>query len=443
MATEIKMPQLGLTMTEGTIGKWKKNVGDTVKCGDPLVEIMTDKITSEVESTAEGVLRVICAKEGETVPVQGMLAIIGSADEKIEYGAAAEAVDTTGKASAAPVAKGEIKVSPAARRLAEEKGIDISLVAGSGPDGRIVVADIEKYLATAPAPQAGDRVKASPLAKKVAQELAVDLTKITGTGPEGRIVEEDVRKAASKAAAPAAPAPTVAAEPSKAAPAKGQPLSGMRKVIAERMTYSKHTAPHVTITTEVNVDATVAFRSGINASNKDTRFSYTDIITKMVATALRRFPAINASIVDNEIVQHESVNIGIAVALDNGLLVPVLRDADKLGLKEIKIQCKDMVEKARTNQLNMDMLSGGTFTISNLGSYDVDGFTPIINQPESAILGVGRIVKKPAVANDEIVIASMMTLSLSFDHRLIDGAQAAQFLKCIKTYLEDPMNMIM
>lgn len=445
MATEIKMPQLGLTMTEGTVGKWKKNIGDTVQCGDALVEIMTDKITSEVESTGEGVLRVICAKEGETVPVQGMLAIIGTADEKIENGEANSASAAADKPAAAAAPKGEVKCSPAARRLAEEKGIDISLVTGSGPDGRIVVTDVEKYLLTAPAPTAGDRIKASPYAKKVAAEIGVDLTKVTGTGPEGRIVEEDVRKATAQvtpAPAPVSAAPTVSA-PVAPAPSKGQPLSGMRKVIAERMTNSKHTAPHVTITTEVNVDATVAFRSEINARSKDVRFSYTDILTKMVGTALRRFPNINASIIDNAIVQHDSVNVGVAVALDNGLLVPVLRDADKLGLKEIHDQCKDMVEKARNNQLNMDMLSGGTFTISNLGSYDVDGFTPIINQPESAILGVGRIVKKPAVVNDEIVIASMMTLSLSFDHRLVDGAQAAQFLKCIKTYLEDPMSMLM
>lgn len=450
MAIEIKMPQLGLTMTEGTVGKWKKNVGDAVEVGDALVEIMTDKITSEVESTAAGVLRAICAKEGEELPVQALLCIIGSADEPIEVpGAAAGAgtAESSAAPAAAPAAGREVKASPAAKRLAEEKGIDIALVAGSGPDGRIVVSDVEKYLESAPAPQpAGGRVKASPYAKKVAEELGVDIAAVAGTGPDGRIVEEDVRRAAANKAQgsqTAAPAPAAAPAAKTAAPAQGQPLSGMRKVIAERMTASKHTAPHVTLMTEVNVDATVAFRSEINARNPETRFSYTDILTKMVATALRRFPNINSSLIDGAIVAHDEINIGIAVALDNGLLVPVLRNADKLGLKEIRAQNKDIIEKARTNKLGLDMLSGGTFTISNLGSYDVDGFTPIINQPESAILGVGRIVRKPAVVNDEIAAASLMTLSLSFDHRVVDGAQAAEFLKCIKTYLEDPINMFL
>lgn len=445
MATEIKMPQLGLTMTEGTIGQWKKQIGDSVAEGEALVEIMTDKITSEVESTAAGVLRVIAAKEGETIPVQGLLCIIGTADEKIEEtGAAGAAAPADAPATAAaPAAKKEAKFSKAAQRLAEENGIDIQAVPGSGPDGRIVTADVEKYLLTAP--KAGGRVKASPLAKKIAAELGVDLTKVVGTGPEGRIVEEDVQKAA-KAPAPAAPAPAPQAPAAKPAPATakaGEPLVGMRKVIAERMTASKHTAPHVTIMTEINVDATVKFRKELNARNTDVHFTYTDILTKMVAAALGHFPMVNASIVDNAIVKHEDINIGVAVALDNGLLVPVLRNADKCGLKEIHAKCKENADNARNNKLPLDLLSGGTFTISNLGGYDVDGFTPVINQPESAILGVGRIVKKPAVVNDEIVIASMMTLSLSFDHRILDGAQAAKFLKCIKNYLEDPMSILL
>jgi len=441
MAEQIKMPQLGLTMTEGTMGQWKKNIGDTIAVGDVLVEVMTDKITSEVESTVAGVLRVIAAKEGETIPVQGLLAIIGSADEKIdEGGAPALTADTSAATTAAPK---EVKFSAVAGRLAKENGIDIQSVPGSGPNGRIIVADVEKYLESAPRVTVGGRVKASPLAKKIAVELSVDLTKVIGTGPEGRIVEEDVRKAAQapKPAPVAAPAPAI--QKTAVASVVGEPLVGMRKVIAERMTFSKHTAPHVTIMTEINVGATVAFRTELNSRNKEIRFTYTDILTKMVATALGHFPAINSSLIDNKIIKHDVINVGIAVALDNGLMVPVLRNTDKCGLKEIHEKCKENAQKARTNQLSMDLLSGGTFTISNLGGYDVDGFTPIINQPESAILGVGRIVKKPAVVNDEIVIASMMTLSLSFDHRVVDGAQASQFLKCIKTYLEDPMSMLM
>ncbi|MEN6568078.1 MAG: dihydrolipoamide acetyltransferase family protein [Veillonellales bacterium] len=443
MATEIKMPQLGLTMTEGTIGQWKKQIGDSVAEGEALVEIMTDKITSEVESNAAGILRVIAAKEGETIPVQGLLCIIGTADEKIaEPGAAAAAPAGAPAGAAAPAAKKEVKFSKAAQRMAEENGIDIQTVPGSGPEGRIVTADVEKYLLTAP--KADGRVKASPLAKKIAAELGVDLTKVAGTGPEGRIVEEDVQKAAKAPATAAAPAPQApAAKPAPAAAKTGEPLVGMRKIIAERMTASKHTAPHVTLMTEINVDATVKFRKELNANNTDVHFTYTDILTKMVAAALGHFPMVNASIVDNAVVKHEDINIGIAVALDNGLLVPVLRNADKCGLKEIHARCKENADNARSNKLSLDLLSGGTFTISNLGGYDVDGFTPVINQPESAILGVGRIIKKPVVVKDEIVIASMMTLSLSFDHRILDGAQAAKFLKCIKGYLEDPMSILL
>ena len=262
MAERINMPKLGLTMTEGTMGKWKKNIGDTIAIGDVLVEVMTDKITSEVESSVTGVLRVIAAKEGATIPVQGLLAIIGSADEKIdEVSASCVAGDTS---TTTPAVKKEAKSSGAARRLAEEKGIDIQSVPGSGPDGRIVIADVEKYLETAPQVTTGGRVKASPFAKKIAKELSVDLTTVIGTGPEGRIVEADVQKA-SQAQAPALVALAAAAIQKVAvAPVEGELLIGMRKVIAERMTFSKHTAPHVTLMTEVNLEATVASRTELN-----------------------------------------------------------------------------------------------------------------------------------------------------------------------------------
>jgi len=208
------------------------------------------------------------------------------------------------------------------------------------------------------------------------------------------------------------------------------------------MQASKQNAPHVTLTTEVNVDKTVALRSKLNAKNADVRFSYTDILVKMAATALRNHPIINSSITDDSIIIHDRINVGVAVALDEGLIVPVVRDADRKGLKAIKAETKDLISKARSNTLSPDEMSGATFTISNLGGYDIDGFTPVINLPECCILGVGRIVRKPVInENDEIVPASMMVLSLSFDHRIVDGATAAEFLKDIKSYLEDPDNM--
>ena len=448
MASEIIMPQLGLTMTEGTVGKWKKQVGDTVAVGDALVEIMTDKITSEVESPEAGVLRAICAEEGAEVPVKGLLAIIGTADEAINVPGAAPAAAASGATAAAPAAPKEVKASPAAKRMAAENGLELSQIVGTGPDGRIQASDVEKYLknpppAPAAAVSADGRIKASPYAKKIADELGVDLAVVAGTGPEGRIVEEDVRKAAANPPAPAPAAAPAAAPESAAAAPVGQPLKGMRKVIAERMTASKHTAPHVTIFMDVRVDATIAFRKELNKREEGVRYSYTDLLVKMAAAALRRFPDINSSLIDNQVIRHEEVNVGIAVALDDGLMVPVLRQADAKGLKAIHEGAQALIEQTRSNQLSMDALKGGTFTISNLGGYDVEGFTPVINQPEAAFLGVGAIIKKPVVINDEIAIASMMTLSLSFDHRLVDGALAAQFLQSIKGYLEDPMGLLL
>lgn len=410
MATEVIMPQLGLTMEEGTIAKWIKQVGDKVAKGDVLVEITTDKLSSEIESEVEGVLLKIVAQEGEDIPVKGLLAIIGEEGEQV------------GASSAAPAAKAEAVQAEAPKAAAAPQAASVT---------------------------EGGRVKASPLAKKIAAELGVDLTTVAGSGPNGRIVQKDVLAAEVKPAAPQAAAAEVKPAAPAPAPVKAavsgdvvKPLTNMRKVIAKRMQQSKTTAPHVTLTTEVNVDKTIALRSKLNAKNTDVKFSYTDILVKMCATALRNYPKINSSITEDSIILHDKVNVGVAVALDDGLIVPVVSNADRKGLKAITKETKELISKARTNTLSPDEMSGATFTISNLGSYDIDGFTPVINLPEAAILGVGRIVKKPIVnANDEIVPASMMVLSLSFDHRIVDGAQAAEFLKAIKGYLEDPDNM--
>ncbi|HAQ40415.1 MAG TPA: hypothetical protein DCM73_06000 [Clostridiales bacterium] len=405
MATEVRMPQLGLTMEEGTIGKWIKQEGDKVNVGDVLVEITTDKLSSEIESEAEGVLLKIVAQEGEDIPVKGLIAIIGEEGEKVDV-------------PDAPAAKEEVKTEAAPKT---EEAPKAAAVTESG------------------------RIKASPLAKKTAADLGVELAGLSGSGTNGRIIQKDVSEAAENQKSQAAPAPA----PVQAAPAVQpasadivKPLSNMRKVIGKRMQASKQNAPHVTLTTEVNVDKTVALRSKLNAKNADVRFSYTDILVKMAATALRNHPIINSSITDDSIIIHDRINVGVAVALDEGLIVPVVRDADRKGLKAIKAETKDLISKARSNTLSPDEMSGATFTISNLGGYDIDGFTPVINLPECCILGVGRIVRKPVInENDEIVPASMMVLSLSFDHRIVDGATAAEFLKDIKSYLEDPDNM--
>lgn len=410
MATNVIMPQLGLTMEEGTIGKWIKQVGDNIKKGEIIVEITTDKLSTEIESEVDGTLLKIIAQEGEDIPVKGVIAIIGEEGEQID----------SQVQNLAPVS--------------EEKEVD------NTPKNE------EKIQQEIPVSNSG-RIKVSPLAKKTAAKIGVDLSSVQGSGPNGRIVQKDVLEAESKL-----PIDTkvVSEEVKEVITQVNQavsgdvviPLTNMRKVIGKRMAQSKQTAPHVTITTEVNVDKTVELRNKLNAKNTDVKFSYTDILVKMTATALRSYPIINSSITDDSIIIHDKVNIGVAVALDDGLIVPVVRDADRKGLKVITKETKDVISKARTNTLSKDEMSGATFTISNLGGYDIDGFTPVINLPESCILGVGRIVRKPIVnENDEIVPASMMVLSMSFDHRVVDGATAAEFLKKLKGYLEDPDNM--
>ncbi|HHZ02381.1 MAG TPA: 2-oxo acid dehydrogenase subunit E2 [Tissierellia bacterium] len=409
MATEIRMPQLGLTMEEGTIAKWLKREGDKVSVGDVLLEITTDKLSNEIESEVDGYLLKIVAQEGEDIPVKGLIAIIGEEGEKIDL-----AVDDKIEAT-----KDELKVELTGIASKEE---DKSAVTETG------------------------RIKASPLAKKTAKDLKIDLRELTGTGPGGRIVQRDVLAAAEKKKSQPSIEETIPApQPVTVTEVPGdivKPLSNMRKVIGKRMQANKQIAPHVTITTEVNVDKTIALRNKLNAKNLEARFSYTDILIKMSATALINYPVMNSSITEDSFIIHDRVNIGVAVALDEGLIVPVIRDADRKGLKAISAETKELIAKARENTLSPDEMNGATFTISNLGNYDVDGFTPVINLPEAAILGVGRIVRKPIVnENDEIVPASMMVLSLSFDHRVVDGATAAEFLKKLKGYLEDPDNM--
>lgn len=415
MAVEIRMPQLGLTMTEGTIEKWFKSVGDQVAKDEALAEISTDKLTVDLESEAAGEILAIIETEGSTVDVQGLLCIIGEPGEKLETN---KEVKTEG---------------PAAEALTHEP----------------VAKDASKVEAD----ETGGRLRISPLAKKAAKKLSIDPSKVNGTGPNGRIVHQDILdyEATEKVevinavvSAPVQVSPVVQAAALPVSDEKRKPLTAMRRVIAKRMTESKNTAPHVTLFTEVNMDKTIEFRARHNANPNLHRLSYTDIIVKMSAMALRSTPSMNASLEEKSIVLHDQVNIGVAVALEDGLLVPVIMDADRKGMRVIGSEIKDKASKAKGNSLSGDELTGATFSVSNLGNYDIDGFTPVINLPESSILGVGRIVKKPIVnVNNEIVPASMMTLSLSFDHRLADGALAAQLLKRIKDYLEEPETVLL
>ena len=415
MAFEIKMPQLGLTMEEGTVAQWLKQEGDTVAKGDVLLEITTDKLTSEIESEADGVLLKIVAKEGEDVPVKGLLGYIGEAGETV-----GDAAPAAAPAAAAP-APAEV---PAA--------------------------------APAPAPAAkadGSRIRISPLARKTAAKLGVDYQNLTGSGPSGRIVQKDILAAAE--AAKQQPAPVAEAPAAAPAPAakSGElelmdgdevvKLAGMRKVVAERMAKSAREIPTVTQNVKIDVTKLVAFRKQINETSGQ-KFSMNDFILKAVANALRANPHILVSIDGNQIIKRAHVNLGMAVALDDGLIVPVIRDADKLSLSQISATAKDLAVRARENKLAMDEYKGSTFTISNLGMFGVETFDPIINQPDAGILGVCAVQDELDMDDGgKIFKKQVMRISFTFDHRLIDGAVAAKFELAIKELLEDPMRILL
>ena len=410
MAFEIKMPQLGLTMEEGTVAQWLKQEGDTVAKGDVLLEITTDKLTSEIESEADGVLLKIVAKEGEDVPVKGLLGYIGEAGETVG--------DAAPAAAAAPA---EVPVA-----------------------------------APAPAPAAkadGSRIRISPLARKTAAKLGVDYQNLAGSGPSGRIVQKDILAAAE--AAKQQPAPVAEAPAAAPAPAakSGElelmdgdevvKLAGMRKVVAERMAKSAREIPTVTQNVKIDVTKLVAFRKQINETSGQ-KFSMNDFILKAVANALRANPHILVSIDGNQIIKRAHVNLGMAVALDDGLIVPVIRDADKLSLSQISATAKDLAVRARENKLAMDEYKGSTFTISNLGMFGVETFDPIINQPDAGILGVCAVQDELDMDEEgKIFKKQVMRISFTFDHRLIDGAVAAKFELAIKELLEDPMRILL
>ena len=410
MAIEVRMPKFGLTMQEGTVQRFFKAVGDQLSEGEPLYEVETEKVLYEVEAPGSGVLALTMAETEAVVPCGELVAVIAEAGEAVEevlarYGRAA--VSQAAGAAPKPASAAGAAVSPAS--------------AGA---------------ATA-APAEGGRRPVSPVARKLAAELNVDLDKVAGTGPGGRITREDVERAAAGAAAGAA-APAAAARPTPVAPRPVAeaaaphpatvPFRGMRKVIAERMHQSLQQAAQLTITSEADVTPAVEFRTRVS---KETEFTYTDLMIQAVARALKRHPRVNARLTEAGIALLEEIHVGMAVALEEGLIVPVIRDADRKTVAQIAAETKVLGEKARTGQLKLEDVSGGTFTVTNLGTYGVNAFTPIINLGEIAILGVGRIVEKPAIYRGEIARRSMMTLSLTFDHRLIDGAPAAAFLQTV------------
>ena len=441
MATEVLLPQWGMEMAEGTIVKWLKNEGDPIQEGEPLVAIETAKVQTDLESIATGVLTYILVPEGATVPIRTLLAVIGEPGEDVPRPAAStpsvSALSSPSLVTPAPASAGQegarVQVVPAARRLAQQNGIDLATVQGSGPGGRVLIADVERAIASPPQPSApaapalrgSDRVQVVPAARRLARQNGIDLATVQGSGPGGRILIADVEQA-------------IATPPQ--ADAEAVPLTGVRRAIASRMMQSLQTMAQVTLTTEADLTSAMALRAGL--ARQWDGLSPLALVIKATARALKDHPRLNTVQEGDQYQAMPNIDIGIAVSLDEGLITPVLRGADGKGLEQIAAESRELSSMVREGRARPEDVTGGTFTITNLGAQGVDGFTPIINPPQVAILGVGRVVEKPVIHDGEIVKGRTMYLSLTFDHRIVDGSPAAEFLETVRFYLEDPWWMV-
>ncbi|HUW35666.1 MAG TPA: dihydrolipoamide acetyltransferase family protein [Planctomycetota bacterium] len=441
------MPKLGQTMEEGTIEKWLKKEGDTVTKGEPLFEVTTDKATLEVEAFVSGTLLKVLVNEGETVPVNEVIAFVGEKGEAVpetvpsrgglpESARESPAQPREAKAAGAPAAKAaaaprpaaaravtppeQIKASPRARKLAEAEKVPMGILRGSGPEGRIIEEDVERYLQTI------RNLKVSPVARELAWQNSVDLTQVKGSGADGRIMKEDVETAAQ--------APVAAAG---AMEVRREELTAMRKVVGQRMTLSKTTVPHFYLTMDVDMGRAMAFRKDLNAKS-NAKVSFNDLIIKACGDAMNEMPRANASFRDDHIELKTRVDISLAVALEGGgLMVPVVRDVQNKDYLQVWKDTQDLIQKARSKHLTPDDYEGGCMTISNLGMMDIDSFTPIINPGQSCILGIGRIQEKAVVRDGGIHVRPMMNVTLAADHRVMDGAEGGKFLAAIKKALEE------
>jgi pyruvate dehydrogenase E2 component (dihydrolipoamide acetyltransferase) len=433
MAVSVIMPKLEMAQETSTVVEWLKQEGDHVEQGEPLLTVETDKATVEIESPASGILAGIRVEPEQVVPVTEVIAYILQPGEELPLELTKEVESVSPPLPPAP-APPAIRATPVARQMAEDRGVDLSTIVGTGPGGRVTKTDVEAAL-SAPSGLAAEvpheKVRATPAARRMAREREVDLSAVTGSGPRGRIQAADVLTFT--------PAPMIVSEPV----AKVVPLKGLRRIIAERMAASVHTAARVTLVTEADATAFVEARERLKATVADEwgfAPGYNDLLGIIVARALREFPYMNARLsADGQAIERlPVVNLGMAVDTERGLLVLVIRDADQKGLRTFGTEFRALVERARVGKATPEDLTGGTFTVTNLGMHEIDAFTPIINLPEAAILGVGRIQPKPVVREGEIVVRQMWTLSLVFDHRVVDGAPAARFLQRIKQLVENP-----
>jgi pyruvate dehydrogenase E2 component (dihydrolipoamide acetyltransferase) len=450
MAKNVIMPKAGMAMETGTIISWLKNEGDTVQVGEPLLEIETDKVSMEVEAEFSGTLLKILNGAGEVVPVTETIGYIGDPGELLleESTASQSSMDplsiqnnpptpealqhigTFGNRNAAPNFR--VAATPAARRVAAEKNIDLLQLSGSGEYSAIRVSDVLSVISV------GDQnVNVSSLARRVAVDVEVNLSKVSGSGPKGRILRDDVMIAAAAAS-------NRAGGNSPAEPDEHRPITGMRRVIADNMIKSHLSIPPVTLNTSANVSRLLKLRLELNegASERgELKISVNDIVMKAVAIALARHRDLNSTTTGTEITLHGEINIGMAVALDEGLIVPVIHRADTLTVGRIARRSRDLSNRSRDRKLQAAELEGGTFTVTNLGMLGIESFNPIINSPEVAILGVCAIVEVPKVVNESLTIFHRMGLSLSIDHRVIDGAQGAYFLQTVVNLLENPLQI--
>jgi pyruvate dehydrogenase E2 component (dihydrolipoamide acetyltransferase) len=428
MAVTIVMPKFGLTMESGMITRWYQNDGAEVKRGEIIFSVETDKLTNEVEAESNGILRVI-ASEGSTVPCGQAVAVIAAPGENVSVLSDTASKQTPGsdektkgqvlKLAAGPSAgKGRAWATPKAKKLAAEEKIIIGELNGTGHQGMVTVNDINMALAKVP--------KATPMAVKIASAAGINLSTIE---KEGQIMKRDVLQAIAKPASVP-----------KESPTRRIPMNAMRKAIAKNMLYSFQTAPTVTFQIKVDVSRLAELKDNIS---EETKVSYTDILAGIIAKVLMKHPHINGRVDGDVIIFHDYVNLGVAVALEDGLVVPVIKNAHQKGLAAISKEIKEMTQKAKSATLTMDDMNGGTFTISNIGMYGIDSFTPIINQPESAILGVNAIEQTPVVKDGATVIRPIMKLSLTVDHRIIDGVVAAKFLSDLKSVIENPWKLLL
>lgn len=428
MPVPVIMPKFEMAQESGKVLRWLKQEGEAVTKGEAILEVETDKVAMEVEAPASGTLVGIRAGPDEVVPIGQPIAYILLPGEVWE-----------GAPGASPAASpaGAPRATPVAERIAQAHGVDLSAVPGTGPGGRVTKADVEAFLAQR---AAEGKVKAAPAARRLARELGVDLQQVEGTGPGGRIQSEDVRRAAE--ALRAGVSPEALEAPARPAIRRRVPLAGTRRIIAERMSRSVREAPQFTVSIDVEMGRAMAIVEDLAAwaeREGGPRVTLTALLVKACAWALRRHPALNATLEGEEILEWEDVNIGVAVAVPEGLVVPVIPEADRRGVWEIARMLEEKVGRAREGRLRPEDVQGGTFTLSNLGMYGIDRFTAILNPPQAGILAVGRVAKRPVVGEgDEVVVRPVATLTLTADHRVIDGAQAAQFMDDLRWVLERP-----